>query len=51
MCIRDSVEAPVMGGPVQAEEGILGGIVGASDKNLKKAEPFLKCFCKNYEYN
>ena len=44
----DYVECPVMGGPVQAEEGILGGIVGASDKNLKKAEPFLKCFCKNY---
>ena len=24
------VECPVMGGPVQAEEGVLGGIVGAS---------------------
>ena len=42
------VECPVMGGPVQAEEGILGGIVGASKENLKNAEPYLKCFCKNY---
>ena len=42
------IECPVMGGPVQAEEGVLGGIVGASDENFKIAEPFLKCFCKNY---
>ena len=42
------LECPVMGGPVQAEEGILGGIVGASKENLKKAEPYLKCFCKEY---
>ena len=26
------VECPVMGGPVQAEEGVLGGIVGATDR-------------------
>jgi 3-hydroxyisobutyrate dehydrogenase-like beta-hydroxyacid dehydrogenase len=37
-----------MGGPVQAEEGVLGGIVGASDENFKIAEPYLKNFCKNY---
>ena len=37
-----------MGGPVQAEEGVLGGIVGASDQNFKLAEPYLKNFCKNY---
>ena len=42
------VECPVMGGPVQAEEGILGGIVGATDNNFKLAEPFLKLFCKDY---
>ena len=44
------VECPVMGGPVQAEEGVLGGIVGASEDNLKKAEPYLKFFCKEYFY-
>ena len=37
-----------MGGPVQAEEGVLGGIVGATDANFKLAEPYLKLFCKNY---
>ena len=42
------VECPVMGGPVQAEEGILGGIVGASDENLKIAEPYFNFFCKEY---
>jgi 3-hydroxyisobutyrate dehydrogenase-like beta-hydroxyacid dehydrogenase len=42
------IECPVMGGPVQAEEGVLGGIVGASDENFKIAEPYLKNFCKNY---
>ena len=42
------IECPVMGGPVQAEEGVLGGIVGATDNNFKLAEPTLKLFCKNY---
>ncbi|WP_435088806.1 NAD(P)-dependent oxidoreductase [Candidatus Pelagibacter bacterium nBUS_29] len=42
------VECPVMGGPAQAEEGILGGIVGATDNNFKLAEPYLRLFCKNY---
>ena len=42
------VECPVMGGPVQAEEGVCGGIVGASDENFKKAEVYLKTFCKDY---
>jgi 3-hydroxyisobutyrate dehydrogenase-like beta-hydroxyacid dehydrogenase len=42
------VECPVMGGPVQAEQGVLGGIVGATDDNFKIAEPYLKLFCKNY---
>ena len=44
------IECPVMGGPVQAEEGILGGIVGGSEANFKLAEPFLKMFCKDYFY-
>jgi len=44
----DYVECPVMGGPVQAEQGVLGGIVGASEANFKLAEPYLKLFCKNY---
>ena len=42
------IECPVMGGPTQAEEGILGGIVGATDNNFKLAEPVLKLFCKKY---
>tara|TARA_Y100001970_G_scaffold267360_1_gene357308 strand:+ start:5789 stop:6643 length:855 start_codon:yes stop_codon:yes gene_type:complete len=42
------IECPVMGGPVQAEEGVCGGIVGASDENFKKAEIYLKAFCKDY---
>ena len=42
------VECPVMGGPVQAEEGILGGIVGASNENFKIAEPYFNFFCKEY---
>jgi len=42
------IECPVMGGPVQAEEGVLGGIVGATNANFKLAEPYLKLFCKNY---
>ena len=44
------IECPVMGGPVQAEEGVLGGIVGGSEENFKKAEVFLKTFCKDYFY-
>ena len=42
------VECPVMGGPVQAEQGVLGGIVGASVENFKKAEPYFNIFCKDY---
>ena len=41
------IECPVMGGPGQAEEGILGGIVGGSDENFKLGEPYLKMFCKD----
>jgi len=42
------IECPVMGGPVQAEEGILGGIVGATKKNFDLAKPTLRLFCKDY---
>ena len=42
------VECPVMGGPVQAEEGILGGIVGANINDFNKAKIYLDAFCKNY---
>ncbi len=42
------IECPVMGGPVQAEEGVCGGIVGGSNENYKKAEVYLKTFCKDY---
>ena len=41
------VECPVMGGPVQAEEGILGGIIGASENNFKEAKQYLMSFCEN----
>ena len=41
------VECPVMGGPVQAETGILGGIVGASEKNFIESKEYLNTFCKN----
>ena len=44
------IECPVMGGPVQAEEGVLGGIIGGSESNFKLAEPYLKIFCKDYFY-
>ena len=33
-------ECPVMGGPVQSEEGILGGIVGASEPVYQKANKY-----------
>ena len=40
------IESPVMGGPVQAEEGILGAIVGASDENFELSKEYLNSFCK-----
>ena len=42
------MECPVMGGPVQAEEGVLGGIVGASDEDFINSKVYLDTFCKNY---
>ena len=41
------VESPVMGGPVQSKEGILGAIVGSKKENFKDGKNILKNFCKN----
>ena len=38
---------PVMGGPVQSEEGILGGIWGGDIKDFDNSKIFLQSFCKN----
>jgi 3-hydroxyisobutyrate dehydrogenase-like beta-hydroxyacid dehydrogenase len=38
------IECPVMGGPVQAEEGVLGGIVGATDNNFQVSRTNIKTF-------
>ena len=44
------VESPVMGGPVQAEQGILGGIVGATKEDYNLAKIYLDSFCKEHFY-
>ena len=38
---------PVMGGPVQSEEGILGGIWGGNNSNFEESNMYLSSFCKN----
>ena len=38
---------PVMGGPIQSEEGILGGIWGGDIKDFDNSKIFLQSFCKN----
>ena len=38
---------PVMGGPVQSEEGILGGIWGGDPNNFEESKKYLFSFCKN----
>jgi len=38
---------PVMGGPVQSEEGILGGIWGGDSEDFEDSKKFLQSFCKN----
>ena len=38
---------PVMGGPVQSEDGILGGIWGGDISNFEEANKYLSSFCKN----
>ena len=44
------LECPVMGGPAQAEEGILGGIVGGSEEDFTDSKTYLDSFCKDYFY-
>ncbi len=38
---------PVMGGPTQSEEGVLGGIWGGDINDFDNSKIFLKSFCKN----
>ena len=38
---------PVMGGPVQSEEGILGGIWGGNNSDFEDSKKYLSSFCKN----
>ena len=38
---------PVMGGPVQSEEGILGGIWGGDNSHFEESKKYLTSFCKN----
>jgi 3-hydroxyisobutyrate dehydrogenase-like beta-hydroxyacid dehydrogenase len=38
---------PVMGGPVQSEEGLLGGIWGGDNSNFVESKTYLSSFCKN----
>jgi len=44
------VEAPVMGGPVQAKQGILGAIVGSKKEDYQEAKNILLNFCKEAIY-
>ena len=44
------VEAPVMGGPVQAEQGMLGAIVGSKKEDYQEAKNILLNFCKEAIY-
>ena len=44
------VESPVMGGPVQAKEGVLGAIVGCEEKDFEFAKEILMNFCKDVFY-
>ena len=37
----------VMGGPVQSEQGILGGIYGGKKSNFLKCKKYLNSFCKS----
>ena len=44
---RNYTVCPVMGGPVQSEEGILGGIWGGDKSNFEESKKYLLSFCKN----
>ena len=43
-------ESPVMGGPKQAELGILGAIVGCEKNIFNQSKKILKIFCKEVFY-
>ena len=43
-------ESPVMGGPAQSEEGVLGAIVGCDQKNYNNVKNILTNFCKDVFY-
>lgn len=38
---------PVMGGPAQSEEGVLGGIWGGNSNDFEDSKKYLLSFCKN----
>ena len=38
---------PIMGGPMQSEEGILGGIWGGDNSDFEDSKKYLSSFCKN----
>jgi len=44
------VESPVMGGPIQSQEGVLGAIVGCELIHFNRAKEILKNFCKEIFY-
>ena len=44
------VESPVMGGPVQSKEGVLGAIVGCSKNHFQESKKILMKFCKDVFY-
>ena len=44
------IASPVMGGPVQAAEGILGAIVGSKKEDYEEAKKILLNFCKEAIY-
>ena len=43
------VEAPITGGVKQAEDGVLGAIVGCDESDFVEAEEILRGFCKQVE--
>ena len=44
------IESPVMGGPVQAEQGVLGAIIGGANSDFEDAKKILMNFCKDVFY-
>lgn len=46
----DYAEAPLTGGAQQAEEGVLGALVGAEMGAFERARPILQAFCNTIEH-